>query len=144
MSHALNGACHCGAVRVSFESPDMDAVAVFACTCSFCRRHGARYARDPNGSLHVTAAPGVLGLYRFAHQAADFWLCEQCGVLVFSSVETPHGPRATLNVVGTDIEGLKDRPAQSMDFGEQPAEDRAARRQAMWTPLTLVEASPSA
>lgn len=144
MSQALNGSCHCGAVRVSFESPDLDAVAVFACTCSFCRRHGARYARDPNGSLHVTAAPGALNPYRFAAQAVDFWLCEQCGVLVFASQESPDGVRATLNVAGADIEALTDRPAQSMDFGEQPAEDRAARRQTMWTPLTLVEASPSA
>jgi len=144
MSQALNGSCHCGAVRVSFESPNLDAIQVFACTCGFCRRHGARYARDPDGSLHVTAAPGVLGLYRFGAQALDFWLCEQCGVLVFASLDTETGPRATLNVSGTDIEGLKDRPAQSMDFGEQSAEDRAARRQTMWTPLTLVEASPSA
>src|SRR5690606_21896656 len=100
--------------------------------------------RDPAGALHVTAAPGTLGNYRFAAEAIDFWLCEQCGVLVFASLDIPTGARATLNVVGTDIEALKDRPARSMDFGEQPAEDRAARRQAMWTPLTLGEVLPSA
>ena len=144
MSHALNGSCHCGSVRVSFESAELETLSVFACTCSFCRRHGARTARDPNGSLHVTATPGAMTPYRFGRGAVDFWLCEQCGVYVFASIEADGRPLATLNVAGTDLETLAARPAQPMDYHEESDEERLARRKAGWTPLTLVEASPSA
>ena len=66
------GACHCGAIRVEFETAAP--LAPRACQCSFCRKHGARTVSDPEGTAELRLAPETLR-YRFASRAADYLLC---------------------------------------------------------------------
>lgn len=141
----LNGSCHCGSVRVAFmPSLSPEDLAVRACQCGFCRRHGARTVSDPNGSVHLTAAPGAYRRYRFGRRAVDALLCRECGIYLGSFIEVETGLIGTINVAGVDLEGLAGRAAESISYDDETDEERLARRKARWTPAILVQASPSA
>ena len=101
----LAGHCHCGAIRVELE-PGKPAgqLAVRACQCGFCRRHGARTTSDPESRLHIEAAPGALNRYRCGVRAVDALICDECGVYVASVLQTHDGRlMETLNVAGVDL-----------------------------------------
>jgi hypothetical protein len=145
MTHPLNGSCHCGAIRVAFMPSKAAAeLPLRACQCGFCRRHGARTTSDPDGSLHLTAAPGGLGRYRFGRRQVDAVMCRECGVYVGSFLTLNEGVIGTLNVAGTDLEGFAGRTAEPVDYEGEGDADRLARRKAKWTPTVMVEATPSA
>ena len=137
----LQGACHCGAIRVRFESPQAaDAIQVRACQCGFCRRHGAKTVSDPGGRLAFQAAPGVARRYRFATATADFLICEGCGGYVGVVQEIDGALYGVLNVVGTDIAALAGRPGEPMDYSAESVDARAARRRLNWSPASVTEA----
>jgi len=79
----LDGACHCGKVRLQFRTakpiPDLTPR---ACDCSFCRKHGAAWISDPAGALRIRSAKQSLRTYTQGSNTARFLLCEACGVLV--------------------------------------------------------------
>lgn len=142
----LAGHCHCGAIRVELE-PGKPAgqLAVRACQCGFCRRHGARTTSDPESRLHIEAAPGALNRYRCGVRAVDALICDECGVYVASVLQTHDGRlMATLNVAGVDLEGLSDRTGEPVSYEHETQDERLARCKARWTPAVLVEALPSA
>jgi hypothetical protein len=140
----LRGSCHCGAVRVSLETAiPVDEIQVRACDCTFCRRHGAKSATDPNGLLTFTFPRGGIAHYRFGHRTADILICQTCGVYV-GAVTDKQPPRGTLNVVGTRIEGLRDRAPDVVSLDHENREARLARRRAKWTPMKVVELAESA
>jgi hypothetical protein len=145
MTHQLAGHCHCGAIRVILEpNRPLEELALRACRCGFCRRHGAATTSDPRSFLHIEAAPGSVNHYRFGRRAADVILCEECGVYVASTLELPDGGRlATLNVAGVQLRGFEGRMAEPVSYEDETDEQRLARRQARWTPTVLVEAQPS-
>ena len=142
----LAGHCHCGAIRVELEpGRPVGDLALRACQCGFCRRHGARTTSDPASRLHIEAAPGVLNRYRFGARAVDALLCEECGVYVASLLQSDDGRLlATLNVAGVDLEGFADRAGEPVSYDHETPDERLARRKARWTPAVLVEALPSA
>ena len=147
MSHALalNGSCHCGAIRVAFMPSKAAAeLPLRACQCGFCRRHGARTTSDAQGSLHVTAAPGDIGRYRFGRRSVDAVMCRECGCYIGSFLTLEHGLIGTLNVTGTDLEGFAGRAAEPITYDDETDDEKLVRRKAKWTPTILVEATPSA
>lgn len=141
----LNGSCHCGAVRAAFMPAMAGAdLPLRACQCGFCRRHGARTTSDPNGSLHLSAAPGALSRYRFGRRAVDALMCRECGVYVGSFLTLDDHMVGTLNAAGMDLEGFEGREPEPHIFTNETDAERLARRKAKWTPTILVEAMPSA
>jgi hypothetical protein len=130
------GACHCGTVRAALETSAEPAVR--ACSCAFCRRHGAHTVSDPAGSLRIEAAR-TLHRYRFGLETADFLLCPGCGVYVAAVVADGEALRATLNVAGMDVAPLAARDAEPVSYDGESAEARRARRLARWTPTHIVE-----
>jgi|SRR5579872_515804 len=80
----LTGGCHCGRLTLALvRSLDLAGIAPRACDCSFCRKHGASYISDPEGTLKITArSRDDLHKYRQGSQLADLILCRECGVLV--------------------------------------------------------------
>jgi hypothetical protein len=147
MSHALalNGSCHCGAIRVAFMPSVAPAeLPLRACQCGFCRRHGTRTTSDAKGSLHIIAAPGDIGRYRFGRRAVEAVLCRECGCYIGSFLTLKEGVIGTLNVTGTDLEGFAGRTAEPISYDGETDEQRLARRKPKWTPTILVEATPSA
>ena len=49
----LHGGCHCGALRVEFETRAPEELPLRECQCTFCRRHGALNTVDANGRVRV-------------------------------------------------------------------------------------------
>ena len=135
----LRGACHCGHVEAKFEtSIPVEEIAVRACGCSFCRRHGAKTVADPRGRVTFFAPPDGIERYRFGLRTADYLICRTCGVYAGAVIGAGEKLRGTLNVAGTAIEGLCDRPAQPVEYDLEDADQRRARRLAHWTPAEIL------
>jgi hypothetical protein len=135
----LAGRCHCGNVELTFTTPrrPQDFV-VGSCTCSFCRRHGARTSRDPAGRVEIVVHAGEhLIRHRFALGTADFLVCGRCGVYM-AAVMTDEGRCwATVNV-NTVEDPPPLPPATPMTFDGESVAARIARRKATWTPAVVV------
>ena len=145
MTATLTGHCHCGAIRVELDpGKPVAELALRACQCGFCRRHGARTTSDPLSRLHIEAAPGALARYRFGRRAVDALICDECGVYVASMLEAEGRTVATLNVAGVDLAAFADRAAEPSHYDDETDEARLARRLSRWTPTVLVETNPSA
>jgi hypothetical protein len=128
------GACHCGAVSARFETAiDPAAIDVRADQCGFCRRHGAKTVSDPAGRLALAFREAAVERYRFGTRSSDFIVCRACGAYVAAIIEG----YGVLNVVAADIRAFADKPARPVDYDEEIAAVRLARRRERWTPLTL-------
>jgi hypothetical protein len=125
------GACHCGAVRLSFatERP----LAPRACMCSFCRKHGARTVSDPGGCATIEASVPPI-LYRFGSRATDYVLCARCGIYVGAVFGPPEARIATLNLNAFDDPHLG-LEASPVSYDGESDEAKAKRRRERWTPL---------
>lgn len=80
----LSGGCHCGNLQVEIElSLPPASYAPRVCDCDFCRKHGAAYLSDSQGSFVLRAGEGAeIGIYRQGSGQAEFILCRNCGVLM--------------------------------------------------------------
>jgi hypothetical protein len=136
---SLDGGCHCGNIRLRFESAHKIAdLPLRTCMCSFCRAHGVRTTSDPQGSLRLRVAdPALLNRYRFGLKTADFLICRSCGVYVGAVLQSGQRQFATLNINVLDLRGAFRQSATSEDYDGEQAADRAARRLATWTPAIL-------
>ncbi|QUD88864.1 GFA family protein [Phenylobacterium montanum] len=137
----FDGACHCGRLKVAFETPSPAALSLRACQCSFCRRHGARNVSDPAGSLAISAEAASLHRYRFGRKGIDMLICGECGTYVAALCEIDGALYATLNITGADIQGLTLGAAEPVDYEEETDAARLARRRAKWTPASLTLAA---
>jgi hypothetical protein len=136
----LHGRCHCGGVEAAFSlGRPVDDVAVRACQCGFCRRHGAATATDPTGHLTLRSAQ-PLTRYRFGSGATDMLLCPVCGAYVAAVIQADGRLLATVNVNALAMAPLSERTPQPADYTGEDAVSRLARRVRMWTPTTLEEA----
>jgi len=128
------GACHCGAISARFETAiEPAAMDVRADQCGFCRRHGAKTVSDPAGRLALAFREAAVERYRFGTRSSDFIVCRSCGAYMAAVIEG----YGVLNVVGADIRAFADRPARPVDYDDETAAMRLARRRERWTPLTL-------
>lgn len=82
-THKLSGGCHCGNIRFEVTLTDVPSAShPRICDCDFCRKHGAAYLSDPQGTLRVDVAnERDLGKYKQGDGIADFLICRHCGVL---------------------------------------------------------------
>ena len=137
----LTGQCHCGGARVRFHlSRPAAAIQVRSCQCSFCRRHGALTASDADGHAEIEADKPLVR-YRFGQGGIDILLCGVCGVYVAAVMDAAPGLVATLNVAGLAMAPLDAATPTPMDYDDEDAGVRRARRLVAWTPATLVEAA---
>ncbi len=132
------GGCHCGGVRVAFESAiaaaDME---VRACQCSFCRMHQSLTVSDPDGAVHFTErTAGAMRRYRFGLATADFIICGQCGAYLGAVMgDGDTGGHAIVNTRVLDDRDAFDRPPRPAIYDDEDVSARVARRRARWTPL---------
>jgi hypothetical protein len=127
------GACHCGAIRIEFDTEAR--LAPRACLCSFCRRHGARTVSDPESSAVLRLGPETLH-YRFGTGTTDFVICGRCGIYVGAVAEIDGAVYATLNLNAFDDPRL-DLGAEPVSYDVEDAAAKAARRRRNWTPARL-------
>lgn len=141
---AFTGRCHCGNLEARFESRRRpEELLVRRCACSFCRRHGARYVSDPEGSVRIRVRdPAKLTRYRFGHKTADFLVCGDCGVFLGAVMTEDGASRAVININTFEApEALGTEPS-TFDYDREDEAGRRARRTARWTPvLELNEAA---
>ena len=137
------GRCHCGNLEVTFEPRSApEELVVRSCSCSFCRRHGARCVSDPAGSARILVRdPALLIRHRFGLKTADFLVCGRCGTYL-GAVMASRGPAvATINVNSFDPPHPFEREGVRMRYDGESEPARRARRAAGWTPVSF-EAPP--
>ena len=102
--HRVNGGCHCGNVRVELDlTREPGKYNPRTCDCDYCRKHGASYVSDANGSLVIRMKDeGDVGRYRQGGGLAEFLFCRSCGVLVGSLYRRDGRIYAAVNVNATD------------------------------------------
>ena len=72
----LNGACHCGQVRI--DLPDHPA-ALVNCNCSICRRIGALWAFYERDDLRIAGHPEHTTGYVWGARTITTFRCNGCG-----------------------------------------------------------------
>ena len=78
-SKAVEGACHCGAVR--FTVTLVEGLAQpRRCNCSFCRMRGAVVVSARREDLRITSGNDALRLYQFNTRQAEHYFCSVCGI----------------------------------------------------------------
>jgi hypothetical protein len=81
--HIVKGGCHCGNISYIAEfSDNLINYIPRACDCTLCRRHGAAYTSDKDGSLTIKIINDSQVIrYRQGSRIADFLICKNCGIL---------------------------------------------------------------
>ncbi|MEL6370150.1 MAG: aldehyde-activating protein [Pseudomonadota bacterium] len=130
-----HGACHCGELKVSFQTDKTpDELGVRACQCSFCTRQKALNISDGEGSALIEADEGQVNRYAFGLRTADFLICKTCGTYIAAVIGEGDRIRSTLNVVGLRMEAFSCLEPAPMVYEEETTEARIARRFKVWTP----------
>ena len=139
MATVFTGGCHCGAIRVAFETAIAPAaLPLRRCACSFCRRHGATTATDAQGRLELAIVRLEDAVrYRFGTRSVDFLLCGRCGVYVAAVMATDAGAVATLNINTLDERDAFTQTPTSVDYSGETEHQRKLRRAERWT-ITFV------
>jgi hypothetical protein len=133
------GSCHCGAVQIRYDTPKAPAeMRPGRCSCTFCRRHGARTMGDPAGSVEYRATPGALSKYRFGLGITDYLVCRTCGTYVGAVMEDEGRLIATLNVNTLEIRDIFDPAPPLHVYDGEDEQRRRGRRRKFWMPATLI------
>lgn len=74
----IQGCCHCGAVRWSFEGVPESAT---ACNCTICRRYGVRWAYDYEDERIRVSGP--TRPYVRGDGKIGFHFCPDCGCVAY-------------------------------------------------------------
>lgn len=136
----FHGACHCGALHVTFETQQTPAaLGVRTCQCVFCRRHGAVNISDPDGRITISGKPEAMQRYRFALRTADFLVCKTCGVYIAAVMGEGERIVSTINVAGLRMEDFLSIPEAPAEYGAETTEARIERRFAKWTPTQFTD-----
>ncbi len=136
----IEGGCHCGNIAYELEWPgEGGEIAVRACSCSFCIKHGGVYTSHREASLAASVRDqGEVSRYRFGSGTAEFYLCSRCGVVPFVTSEIDGRLYAVVNV--NSFEGID--PARftraATDFDGETTQDRLARRKRNWIPTVTI------
>lgn len=79
MSQIKRAACHCGAVKLEVELPDV-IDKLMRCNCSLCKRKGAVMTGVPLRALRVVEGADKLTLYQWNTRVAKHYFCSVCGI----------------------------------------------------------------
>ena len=97
---ALDGACHCGAVRFTVTLTEGFASAR-RCTCSICRMRGAVVVTSTPDAFAITQGEDKLATYRFNTMSAEHHFCSNCGIY------THHKRRSDPHQLGVNVACLE-------------------------------------
>ena len=123
----IEGVCHCGNVRWSFEaSPE----SVTACNCTICRRYGALWAYDfEDEGIKVSGGTTV---YAWRDEWLGFHFCARCACVAYWRQTRPGNDgrrRMAVNVRLADPEAVAALPIVHHDgLGKHDDLPRDGRR----------------
>jgi hypothetical protein len=134
----FDGTCHCGAIGYAYRTRlAPSAWSVRACQCSFCLAHMTLTTSDPASRLEFFEhTAGALNRYRFGRHITDSLICRICGVYIGAIVATARGRFGIVNTNAMRNRPTGLPPAELKDYGNETAEQRSARREQRWTPVT--------
>lgn len=96
----LDGACHCGAVRLRLPTAPATAT---DCNCSICRRLGALWAFYPAGSVVIQGQPQHTQDYVWGPRTLRTVRCATCGVAThWEPLDAQADPRIGVNLRNFD------------------------------------------
>jgi hypothetical protein len=76
----IEGSCHCGAIRWSFEGVPESAT---ACNCTLCRRYGVLWIYDYEGERITVSGPTTVYTRRDTTKPAlEIHFCGGCGCVI--------------------------------------------------------------
>lgn len=79
---AIEGGCHCGAVRFRVSLPSTNAE-LLDCNCSMCARTGYLHLIVAHEDFELLSGRDALTSYRFGTGAAKHLFCGTCGIKSF-------------------------------------------------------------
>jgi hypothetical protein len=132
--HKANGGCHCGNILVEIELTRAPGTYnPRACDCDFCRKHGATYVSDPQGSLLIRIKDERESRkYRQGSGTADCLLCRNCGILIGALYRSSDG-RLYAAVNAKVVDGRASFGAeQSVSPKALSASEKVQRWQNIW------------
>lgn len=137
----IRGKCHCGNIEYQLSWPGSDEkLAVRACSCSFCTKHGGVYTSHPEASLKARVSDGTrLSKYAFGTQTADFYVCSGCGVVPFVTSTIDGSTFAVVNVNTFENVAAEDLVSSTSNFDGEDVTQRLDRRKRNWIPRVVVE-----
>ena len=128
----LDGGCHCGNIAVSVELTRAPGTYhPRACDCDFCRKHGAAWVSDPQGSLLIELREERdVGRYTQGDRLAEMILCRTCGVLIAALWQE----QRLYGVVNASVLDARDAfaAAQAVAPKELPPDEKRKRWQSLW------------
>jgi hypothetical protein len=109
----IEGACHCGKVRWSFDG---DPGSATACNCTICRRYGALWIYDyDNERIRVS---GPTQAYAWGERSIGFHFCPECGCIAYWRSLKPGEDgrrRVGVNVRMAEPEAVAALPVKHLD-----------------------------
>lgn len=119
----LTSSCHCGAVKITFDTPTEP---LNECHCRICRRYGALWAYSDPALVTITGPK--TDTYRYGNMTHDFHRCPGCGCVThwadFEGEEkTPPKMGINCNMLEKDVLARLDR---EVDEDGPPLEDKSA------------------
>ncbi len=141
--HRLRGQCHCGDLSVELElTAELPSYGSRECDCDFCRRHGAAWLSDPNGSMRVSVrGPTGNAWYRQGSGTAEFLVCRQCGVVVGAFYRDGQRLIGVANVRALD-DAAALGPRQPVSPKTLTAAQKSERWRILWFQRVVIQTPP--
>jgi hypothetical protein len=124
----IEGSCHCGAVRFSFDGVPEGAT---ACNCTVCRRYGALWIYDFENERIKVSGPTKAYV---RGRALGFHFCPECGCVAYwrsLRVEEDGRCRIAVNVRLAAPEAVASLPIDHFDglnsFEDLPRDGKCVR-----------------
>ena len=109
----LNGACHCGKVRI--EVPDRPETLIL-CNCSICRRYGALWAFYGQADMRLDGHPEHTTGYVWGEKTINTFHCRHCGCVThWEPLAHKDVPKFSVNMRNFDPADLGDVPLRRFD-----------------------------
>ncbi len=136
----IRGGCHCGNIGFELDFPgEPKDLAVRACTCSFCVKHGGAWTSHREGRLVAKLKDASrVSRYRMGTGTAEFYVCARCGAVPLVTSEIDSRLYAVVNVntfEGVDAAALTRAP---VSFEGEAVDARLSRRRQRWIADVIV------
>lgn len=138
---AIDGRCHCGNITFRLDWPEgARPLAVRACGCNFCTKHGGVYTSHPDARLEVRIADrDRVSPYTFGTGTAEFHVCARCGAVPVVTSRIDGNLYAVVNVNTFENVAASELDRSATDFEGESVEGRLARRKRGWIPQVRLE-----
>lgn len=141
----IQGKCHCGNIAYELLWPESGKMlAVRACGCTFCTKHGGVYTSHPDARLDARVADSnSVNRYVFGTKTAEFYLCTRCGVVPFVTSTIENVEYAVVNVNTFENVDPSELDSSATNFDGEDIEARLGRRMRNWISQVTVRAADS-